>query len=84
MLEQTQPCYQNGSICKIFANGIFQRSQHVLVGIGINFLTQFFRFPLQVELDPERERRSSGYKNAYDEDDDHHGPGVRVQQCATS
>lgn len=37
-----------------------------------------------VELDPERERRSSGYKNAYDEDDDHHGPGVRVQQCATS
>uniref|UniRef100_U5EWC1 Putative dnaj chaperone n=1 Tax=Corethrella appendiculata TaxID=1370023 RepID=U5EWC1_9DIPT len=37
-----------------------------------------------VELDPEHDRRG-GYKNAYDEDDDHgHGPNVRVQQCASS
>lgn len=37
-----------------------------------------------LELDPEHDRRSGHYKNAYDEDEDHHGPGVRVQQCAAS
>lgn len=37
-----------------------------------------------LELDPDHDRRSGHYKNAYDEDEDHHGPGVRVQQCAAS
>lgn len=36
-----------------------------------------------VEFDPEEEARRRHHKNAYEEDDEMHGPGQRVQ-CATN
>lgn len=35
------------------------------------------------DFDPEQEARRRQHKNAYDEDDEMHGPGQRVQ-CATN